>query len=64
MLIQVVHCHPLTESFDHALYGAIVDALRDGGHEVIATDLYREGFQPAMTASERRSYPLKFDVVH
>lgn len=56
MLIQVVHCHPLTESFDHALYGAIVEVLRAGGHEVIATDLYREGFQPAMTASERRSY--------
>jgi len=56
MLIQVVHCHPLTESFDHALYRAIVEALTAGGHEVIATDLYREGFQPAMTASERRSY--------
>lgn len=56
MLIQVVHCHPLTESFDHALYDAIVETLRAGGHEVIATDLYREDFQPAMTASERRSY--------
>jgi len=30
--------------------------LRDGGHEVIGTDLYREGFQPALTAGERRSY--------
>jgi NAD(P)H dehydrogenase (quinone) len=56
MKIQVVHCHPLTESFDHALFEAIVETLHGNGHEVIATDLYREGFQPAMTESERRSY--------
>src|SRR5947207_2513023 len=56
MLIQVVHCHPLTESFDHALFLAIVETLRGNGHEVVATDLYREGFQPAMTEAERRSY--------
>jgi hypothetical protein len=37
MLIQVVHCHPLTESFDHALYLAIVETLRAGGHQGVAT---------------------------
>ena len=56
MRIQVVHCHPLVESYDHALFLAIVATLRQGGHDVIATDLYREGFQPAMTEDERRSY--------
>lgn len=56
MLIQVVHCHPLTESYDHALYQVILETLRANGHEVIATDLYREDFQPAMTVSERKSY--------
>lgn len=56
MRIQVVHCHPLVESYDHALYLAIVETLRQRGHEVVATDLYREGFQPAMTEDERRSY--------
>lgn len=56
MRIQVVHCHPLTDSYDHALYLAILQALRDGGHDVIGTDLYREGFSPAMTEQERRSY--------
>jgi NAD(P)H dehydrogenase (quinone) len=56
MRIQVVHCHPLVESYDHALFLAIVETLRQRGHEVIATDLYREGFQPAMTEAERRSY--------
>lgn len=56
MLIQVVHCHPLGDSYDHALFGAIVETLEAGGHSVVATDLYREGFQPAMTAHERRTY--------
>lgn len=56
MRIQVVHSHPLTESYDHALFGVIVETLRTNGHEVVATDLYREGFQPAMTEAERRSY--------
>jgi len=56
MRLQVVHAHPLTESFDHALYLAIVETLRKNGHDVVATDLYREGFQPPMTEAERRSY--------
>ena len=56
MLIQVVHCHPLTESYDHALFRAIVETLQTNGHGVVATDLYREGFQPAMTQAERESY--------
>lgn len=56
MRIQVVHSHPLTESYDHALFGVIVETLKTNGHEVVATDLYREGFEPAMTEAERRSY--------
>jgi putative NADPH-quinone reductase len=56
MRLQVVHCHPLIESFDHALYETIVGTLRKNGHDVVATDLYREGFQPPMTEAERRSY--------
>jgi putative NADPH-quinone reductase len=56
MLIQVVHCHPLTDSYDHALFKTIVESLGKGGHQVIATDLYREGFAPAMTEHERRTY--------
>jgi putative NADPH-quinone reductase len=55
MLIQVVHCHPLTDSFNHALFRVIVDQLQQR-HQVIATDLYRERFSPVMTEAERRSY--------
>jgi NAD(P)H dehydrogenase (quinone) len=56
MRIQVVHCHPLTESFNHALSRTIVATLEQSGHEVIATDLYRERFDPVMSEAERRSY--------
>jgi len=55
MLIQVVHSHPLTDSYNHALFRIIVEALRER-HQVIATDLYRERFSPVMTEPERRSY--------
>jgi NAD(P)H dehydrogenase (quinone) len=55
MLIQVVHSHPLADSYNHALFHTILETLKRR-HEVIATDLYREGFSPAMTEAERRSY--------
>jgi NAD(P)H dehydrogenase (quinone) len=54
--IQVVHGHPLPDSYNAALFQRITTTLRDGGHEVIGTDLYRENFQPAMGEAERRSY--------
>jgi NAD(P)H dehydrogenase (quinone) len=56
MFIQIVHCHPLTDSYNHALFQTIVVALEQNGHHVATTDLYRERFDPVMTADERRSY--------
>jgi putative NADPH-quinone reductase len=56
MLIQVIHCHPLTDSYNHALFQTITTALEDKGHCVAATDLYREQFDPIMSVDERRSY--------
>ena len=56
MKIQVVHAHPLTDSFNHALFQAIVETLTQHGHEVVATDLYRDGFDPRLSEAERRSY--------
>src|SRR5258706_3137274 len=56
MRIQVVHAHPLTDSYSHALFRAIVETLEAGGHQVIATDLYREHSGPRLTAAERGAY--------
>jgi len=56
MRIQVVHCHPLVDSYNHALFRTIVETLRTNGHDAVATDLYREGFEPAMTVHERQTY--------
>lgn len=58
MHFQVIHCHPLADSYNHALFETTVAALQARGHEVSATDLYREGFDPRMSAAERRSYYL------
>ena len=56
MLIQVVHCHPLADSFSHALFDTVVKTLERNGHDVIATDLYAQAFDPVMTEAERASY--------
>src|SRR5690242_10597598 len=56
MLIQVVHCHPLADSFSDALFGTVVTTLEGKGHHVVATDLYAEGFDPVMSQAERASY--------
>jgi len=52
MPIQVVHCHPLIESYDHALFRTSVQTLEQNGHRVVATDLYRERFDPTITVEE------------
>ncbi len=56
MHFQVVHCHPLGDSYNRALFETIVATLTARGHEVTATDLYREGFDPALSAAERAAY--------
>lgn len=52
----VVHCHPDPASFNAALYRTACDALRAGGHELRAIDLYAEGFDPVLSREERQAY--------
>src|SRR5690348_17010838 len=56
MHFQVVHCHPLADSYSHALFETIARTLQQRGHRVTATDLYREQFDPVMQPGERQSY--------
>jgi putative NADPH-quinone reductase len=56
MRILVVFCHPVRESFAGAILDRCVEDLSRAGHEVVVKDLYREGFDPALSAAERRAY--------
>lgn len=52
----VVHCHPSTSSLTTASRHRLEAALRTGGHEVRSIDLYAEGFEPRLSAWERRHH--------
>lgn len=56
MRVLVLYAHPLADSFAAALHRAIVAGLRRSGHEVDDCDLYAEGFDPVLSAAERRDY--------
>jgi putative NADPH-quinone reductase len=52
MRILVVLGHPDPGSFNHALARAAAEECRSLGHAVRFTDLYAEGFDPCLPASE------------
>jgi putative NADPH-quinone reductase len=52
MKILVLLAHPQPGSFNHALAETVVATLEQSGHDVAFHDLYREGFDPVMTAAE------------
>jgi putative NADPH-quinone reductase len=56
MRFLVIYAHPLDGSFQSAIHRRVVQALEGAGHDVDDCDLYAEGFQPVLTAAERRVY--------
>jgi putative NADPH-quinone reductase len=56
MRVLVIYCHPVAESFAAAAHRAVLEALRQVGHEITDVDLYAEGFDPAMSRQERLDY--------
>lgn len=54
MIALVVVSHPSTDSFNHALADAVRRTWASLGCDVAFHDLYREGFQPLLTAEEHR----------
>lgn len=54
--VLVLFAHPCEESFSSALKAVVVDTLTKRGWEVDLCDLYAEGFDPVLTAEERRGY--------
>jgi NAD(P)H dehydrogenase (quinone) len=59
MNVLIVHAHHERKSFNGALTGVAVDALRSAGHEVRVSDLYAMGFDPV---SDRRSFTTTADA--
>ncbi|MEM8630093.1 MAG: NAD(P)H-dependent oxidoreductase [Pseudomonadota bacterium] len=52
----VLYAHPCEESFSSALHRTVVKKLTSRGWDVDDCDLNAEGFDPVMTAYERRAY--------
>lgn len=59
MRVLVVYAHPVPESFNAAVHRCLVEGLEQAGHEVRDLDLYRLGFEPAMSEGERRAYMVR-----
>lgn len=56
MRTLVVYCHPLPDSFSAAIRDTAIRTLEAGGHEIRLLDLYAMGFDPVLSAAERRAY--------
>lgn len=56
MRLLLVFAHPLEDSFAAAVARTAKETLEAGGHSVDMLDLYREGFDPRLTETERRGY--------
>jgi NAD(P)H dehydrogenase (quinone) len=59
----IVICHPAAGSFNHALAEAIREAWMAAGCDVVFHDLYAEGFDPLLSASEARGTPTSDETV-
>lgn len=56
MRVHVIYAHPLQDSLAARLHEVAVDSLTKAGHEVDDLDLYKEGFDPVLSAEDRRCY--------
>ncbi len=56
MKALVIYSHPCPESYNAALRDTVVGSLESTGYEVRLLDLYAMGFDPVMSAEERRRY--------
>jgi NAD(P)H dehydrogenase (quinone) len=56
MRVLVVYCHPNPESLVAAARDRTLAGLQAAGHEIRLTDLYADGFEPAMSAGERLTH--------
>jgi putative NADPH-quinone reductase len=56
MRVLVVYAHPCEDSFCAAIRDRTIATLAEAGHDVRLLDLYAMGFDPVLSAGERRAY--------
>ena len=56
MRVLTIYCHPNPDSLIAAARERALSGLHSAGHDVRVTDLYADGFDPAMTAAERKAH--------
>ncbi len=56
MRTLVVYCHPNPGSLIAAAKDRVLAGLAAAGHDVRLSDLYADGFEPRLTADERRTH--------
>lgn len=56
MRVHVVYAHPLQDSLAAKLHDVVVEELTRAGHEVDDLDLYADGFDPILSADDRKNY--------
>jgi putative NADPH-quinone reductase len=56
MRVLVIFAHPLEDSYAAALRNVVVETLAARGHRVDLCDLYKETFDPVLSARERSVY--------
>jgi NAD(P)H dehydrogenase (quinone) len=66
MNVLIVYAHPEPKSFNGAMRDLAVSALTAAGYQVVVSDLYAEGFNPAAGPGDfaGRLNPDKFDLGH
>jgi NAD(P)H dehydrogenase (quinone) len=52
----IVYCHPNPKSFSHAIQETAADASRAKGCDTVVRDLYAQGFDPVLKASDFEAF--------
>jgi putative NADPH-quinone reductase len=56
IMVTIVYAHQLEDSLNAAIRNALAEHLRSNNKPYHLIDLYKDGFQPAMTPEERRTF--------
>jgi putative NADPH-quinone reductase len=63
MRVLVIHAHPDSESFSHAVLAATLDGLARAGHDATVIDLYALDYPGGLSRDEWRAYETNSPVL-